>query len=119
MIPYSLTGAPNELILENIQKAANLCENLGIKLIVRLPLIPTMNDDEENIIKTAEFVSSLKGNVLLNILPYHNYGATKYEYLGKTYETEDLPLQTKEFWTYVKKLLERTEVCYSIGGYDI
>ena len=82
-----LTGVYNDIILANIRQAAMLCEKRQIKLVVRLPLIPTMNDSVENIRKTAEFVQTLAGSPLLNILPYHKFGAAKYEYIGKLYET--------------------------------
>lgn len=36
-----------------------------------------INDSKENLLKTAEFVGQLSGNVELNLLPYHNLGAQK------------------------------------------
>ena len=114
-----LTGVYNDIILENIVNAAKLCNELGIQFVVRLPLIPTMNDSNENICKTASFICTLEGNPLLNILPYHKFGAAKYEHLGKTYATDDLDSQSKEELKKVRDILDPTGVHYSIGGFDI
>ncbi len=114
-----LTGVYNDIILANIRQAAMLCEKRQIKLVVRLPLIPTMNDSVENIRKTAEFVQTLAGSPLLNILPYHKFGAAKYEYIGKLYETENVNSQTVEELKNIREILDASGVHYSVGGYDI
>ncbi|MCC8151442.1 MAG: glycyl-radical enzyme activating protein [Lachnospiraceae bacterium] len=114
-----LTGVDNKIILENIRCAAEYCENNGVEIVIRFPLIPTLNDDKENLEATAEFVCSLPGKPLLNILPYHNYGASKYERLGMSYETESLPLQKTEEMNRIRKEMDRMGVRYSVGGYDI
>lgn len=114
-----ITGVSNEIILDNISKAAAFCHENAVRLIVRLPLIPDMNDSEQNIRDTAVFADSLPGKPLLNILPYHNFGAAKYETIGKTYETEETALQTKEELNHVREILDEMQVTYSIGGYDI
>ena len=114
-----LTEVDNGRILENIQKAAVLCLEQGIRLIIRLPLIPTLNDSEGNLMATAWFVKALPGEPMLNILPYHNYGEMKYEQIGETYLLSDLKTPDKEYLNKVRSLLEKTEVPYSIGGYDI
>ena len=73
------TGVSNKLILENLKK---LSHN-GQKIIVRFPLIPGVNDDEEDILELGAFVSSL-GNVReLSILPYHKAGVEKVKRLKK------------------------------------
>jgi len=70
-----IVGVPNEPILENAKK---LAEN-GKKMQVRIPVIPMFNNDEENIRKTAEFCKSLGEAVtVVQLLPYHNLGVTKY-----------------------------------------
>lgn len=114
-----LTGVDNALILENIQKAAALCKKQGIPLIIRLPLIPGINDDRENLTATAELVKSLKGNVLLNILPYHNYGIHKYDHLGREYQMKDCQPPGRQQLDQVKALMDELGATCSIGGYNI
>ena len=114
-----LTGVDNQVILDNIQRAAQLCQSRHIPLIVRLPLIPTMNDSAENITATGRFVASLPGEPELNVLPYHNYGSLKYSYLGLEYPADALVPQTKEQLAEVAALLQATSVRFSIGGYAV
>lgn len=114
-----LTGADNGVILENIRRASAYCNEKHIDLIIRLPLIPTLNDTQENLAVTAAFVKSLAGEPLLNILPYHNYGEMKYEQVGETYSLKDIPLPKKEYLDGVREILDGTGVKYAVGGYNI
>ena len=70
-----IIGVPNELILDNARRLAAA----GKKLQVRIPVIPMFNNDVENIRKTAEFIKGLGDAVtVVQLLPYHNLGVTKY-----------------------------------------
>ena len=81
----ALTGVGNELILENAKKAAAL----GKRTTFRIPLVPGCNDEEENIVATAEFVKSMTSDdVFFEILPYHRLGEMKFEWLDRVYELE-------------------------------
>jgi len=73
------TGVSNKLILENLKK---LSYN-GQKIIVRFPLVPGANDDENDILELGVFVSSLKNVKELSILPYHKAGVEKFKRLKK------------------------------------
>lgn len=114
-----LTGVDNVLIHENIRKASKYCKEKGKQLVVRFPLIPTINDNKGNIIATASFVKSLTEHRELNVLPYHSYGSNKYQYIGMNYELEKLEAYTKEQLSEINELLQSTEVWYSIGGYNV
>lgn len=79
----ALTGVTNELILDNARRAAAL----GKKITFRLPLVPGCNDEEENVIATADFIKSVTGdNVFIEILPYHRLGEMKFEWLDRVYK---------------------------------
>jgi pyruvate formate lyase activating enzyme len=70
------TGVPNKLILDNAGKIAEA----GGVIQIRLPLIPHFNDSEENIRETGLFCKSLgKAATLIQLLPYHNLGVSKYQ----------------------------------------
>ena len=115
----ALTGVDNTVILDNLRKAAAFCNAHGVRLVVRLPLIPTINDSEDNLRATAEFVKGLDGSPLLNILPYHNYGEMKYEQVGETYGLHELKAPDKAALRRVAAILDETGVPYRIGGYNI
>ncbi len=73
------TGCANEQILENARFAAQS----GAKMLFRQPLIPGVNDSDDNIERTAEFIKSLaRDDIALQLMPYHRAGQTKYDALN-------------------------------------
>ena len=72
-----LTGAGNELILENLER---LLET-GAAVKVRVPLIPGANDDAGSLAALADFVAGHQGVQGVDLLPYHPLGLHKYEAL--------------------------------------
>ena len=77
-------GASNELILDNAGRIAVS----GVPLRFRVPLIPDFNDSEENLVRTAEFISGLCGGgkpCEVDILPFHPYAGAKYRIFGLDY----------------------------------
>ena len=69
------TGVSCEPILENARYIAGKCD-----MRISLPLIPDINDSEENLRLTLEFVSSI-GVEFIDLEPYHELGICKYEFL--------------------------------------
>ncbi len=81
------TGVSNEKILENLKTLSAT----GASINIRIPLIKGVNDDEENIEKTAKFVEALAGEKKqVNLLPYHNIAATKYQKLGGVFDPGEM-----------------------------
>ncbi len=81
------TGAGNERVLANFKKAYEMFPD--IDFIVRTPLIPGVNADEEHLRAVLEFIRPHKNVIDYELLPYHRFGLGKYEYLGKVYELDD------------------------------
>ena len=73
------TGVSNRPILENLKRLSTL----GREIRVRIPVVPGVNDDDENIRATAEFVKPLKNITGISLLPYHKGGCEKARNLGK------------------------------------
>ena len=73
-----LTGMGNELIQRNLGAAL---ETFLEKIRIRIPLMPGLNDSEENI---AAVASRLKpyGVRHVDVLPCHFFGSSKYNALG-------------------------------------
>lgn len=92
-----LTGAGNKAILENLDF---LYENKA-QIILRLPLIPGVNDSLEHLQAIAclsEKYPELSG---IEIMPYHNIGNDKAWKIGKPSLLNDLkttPEEVKEGW---------------------
>jgi len=97
-----LTGVDNRLILENAKR----CNDLGVSMIIRFPLIPSINDDVENLKELAKFICSELNNVRqLDILPYHTLGIPKYEALGREYLLKNISRPSQENLERVAKVL--------------
>ena len=96
------TGVDNHLILENLQKLANE----GREMILRIPVIPNVNDDMENIEKTADFIiDKLNGKVrTLQLLSFMRLGEEKYQSLGIEYKMKDLEIDRKKFQDHVNQI---------------
>ena len=77
------TGVSNVLILENYRRLTAS----GVKFCTRIPLIPTVNDTEENITATARFMREC-GVDYIELLPYNKLAGGKYLMLGRKYETD-------------------------------
>ena len=89
-----ITGVPNERILQNITKLCAYMTQRGRKVIIRRPIVPGYNDEEECTIGIAKFVSGLAGKPELNILPYHNLGEMKYGMIGEECEVQGLNMMS-------------------------
>jgi len=66
-------GASNTLIIDNLR---NLIIK-GANVRVRMPYIPSVNDDPDNLKQVSHFLKSL-GVTELELLPYHKLGTEKY-----------------------------------------
>lgn len=75
------TGVYNDLILANLQQLIRS----GKKFVVRIPVIPGVNDSEENYLQTARLLSKAGDNVFVELLPYNTLAPAKYEQLGRVY----------------------------------
>ena len=81
------TGISNKRILENLTR---LSQKTSVDIIVRIPIIPTFNDDVSELQHVADFLRPLRiRNV--ELLPYHSMGEHKYEGLGRVFTHFDVP----------------------------
>lgn len=71
------TGAGNARILENISRLSSS----GKPFIVRTPVIPGVNDKEEEISAIAGFIGRLPGLVYYELLNFNPLGGSKYQAL--------------------------------------
>ena len=101
------TGVSNEKVLENIRKLATLSEGApgpaagygsegGPEIVIRIPVIGGVNDDEENIRASAAFVRGSVPGAKMELLPYHSLGRIKYEAAGRPFEQNDFYTPSKE-----------------------
>ena len=96
-----LVGKSNKFELEF---AKYLSDN-DIAIWIRQVLVPGITDDETDLLKLKDFISSLKTVKKVELLPYHNMGKYKWEKLGLKYELENIRLATSDYVEKAKKIL--------------
>ena len=97
-----VTGKSNAVILENLHKLAQIHRNIHI----RIPLIPTVNDDPESIKSIGRYLQDL-GIKEVSIHPYHNLGVSKYKTIGWSYQLDQIKPPAAEKGAGVRNCLER------------
>ena len=105
-------GKPNDVVLENAQLIAAHAK----KLIIRVPVIPTFNDTEEEIRAIAQFASSLPNVDELHLLPYHPYGTDKYRWLGREYTLSHISPPSDAKMNRLLEVVKREGLRSQIGG---
>lgn len=112
-IHLACTGVDNRLILENAKAIAAM----GKPILARVVIVPTRNDQPEDIRKRLDFIHNLGSAVQqVDILEYHIYGIGKYEKLGMPYLLHDLPPVQRDMIAQIKQYAEEIGLKATIGG---
>jgi len=94
-------GVSNEVILSNLRQLSEA----GLKIHIRIPIIPGINNDEENLRQTGAFLASLPTVPPVELLPYHNIAEGKYAGLEMNYTLAEIhPPSQKQMQTIVTLL---------------
>ena len=75
------TGGENTLILANARRLAAW----GRPVVVRVPIVPGLTDDDENLSAIAEFLRDFGNLDHVELLPYHRFAEGKYRRLDRPY----------------------------------
>jgi len=102
------TGAGNERILGNLRQLGRG----STPVWVRVPVIPGVNDTEQNMLALREFLSDLPAVKRLDLLAYHNLGAGKHANLGGEYAYKEVKAPPKE-------RMEALAGCFAGAGYRV
>ena len=105
------TGASNGRILENLERLSAVHSNI----LVRFPLIPGVNDDDENVRATGAFLASLR-LTRVDVLPYHRAGLAKYRPAAAPVSASRNPAARRRRQTHVVRLLEGCGLIVRPGG---
>jgi pyruvate formate lyase activating enzyme len=79
------TGLSNEAVKENLLRAAEA----GVHLLIRIPLIHGVNDQDATLLGFCEYLKQFSGRARVEVLRYHEYGRDKWQKLGMDYRMED------------------------------
>jgi len=99
------TGVSNEIILKNLATVAKTHPDLT----VRIPVIPTYNDTLEDARNFAILLNELSV-CQVELLPFHQFGEKKYEYLDKNYKFLNLPQLHREDLIDYQKIIEKQNI---------
>ncbi len=89
------TGVDNELILSNLK----LLNSLGKDVILRCPVIPGVNDNDEHFAGIAKLTEKYSNILKVEVEPYHRLGENKYVGLGRESTKYAVPdKEMKEMW---------------------
>jgi pyruvate formate lyase activating enzyme len=102
------TGAPNELVLENARRLART----EVDVIVRIPVVPGVNDGEANLTETAAFLTGFPRLRGVELLPYHDLGLGKVQVLQR-------PGEQRRFRTPAPGELARARSLFSARGVSV
>jgi len=105
------TGIENSQILENLLRISFLT-----KTIVRIPVIPGVNDNSEEIHNIAEFARLMSNVDTLHLLPYHSFGENKYGLLGRIYPMGEADSIAESKMELLKREVESSGFHCHIGG---
>lgn len=107
------TGVGNKLILENLKLLAETGANINI----RIPLVKNVNADEDSLKEIAQFISKLSGGKPeVNLLPYHNIAANKYNKLGLKYKEFNMAEPSEKEQNKAIEIFHQLGIAAEIGG---
>ena len=106
------TGVSNALILRNLQELS--ARNHPI--VIRVPIVPGLNDDAEAIDALAEFAAALPNRHPIELLPYHHIAVDKYLRLGKPYRLFETRRPDAAHLDNIARQLQQFELSVMIGG---
>ncbi len=107
-----LTGVSNQVILENLRWLSKL----GKKVIIRVPVVPGLNDSQQELQQLAAFAASLPGLDDIELLPYHPIGMEKYCRLQRMYTLKEVNAPTEEHLLKMADFLRKSHLEVHIGG---
>ena len=102
----ALIGVSNKLILDNL---AFLLKS-SKPVLVRMPLIPSVNDGRGNLETTGDFLSANRQTIQMELLPYHSMGESKYARLNRPYGMEDISPPSEEEMDNAKNMLKQFNI---------
>ena len=98
----NLTGVSNKKELEFARYLSNINKTMWIRQV----LVPGYTDDEQDLIKLKEFISTLKSVERVEVLPYHDLGKFKWEQLGEVYPLEKVRTANNDDVKRAKEILK-------------
>lgn len=94
-----------------------LLRNKEIQVIPRIPLIPEYTTNKRNIQQIINFLVERQIEEV-HLLPFHQYGSSKYDYLGWEYRMKNVPTLNEDEIQAIKEHFEKFEIAANIDGLE-
>ena len=101
---------------DQIQGSLRLLTELGVSVIVRVPVIPGYTDSDENIRGIASLAASCANVQEVNLMRYHRLGESKWARLGLEYPATGTKPPTDDEMDRLRELVEAEGVKAAIQG---
>ena len=105
-------GVSNEIILDNLR----WLDGQGKEVVIRIPVIPGINDTSDNLDAVMEFLNSLAHRHEVHLLAYHQTAMDKYRRMDQPYLLPHVEPPTPEHMEKIGRLFEQNGFSVSIGG---
>ena len=105
-------GAESKLDLDNLRRLTGIHNHV----VLRIPLIPSVNDTEEEFGAILGIANSLPHISGMQILPFHQYGSGKYALAGMTYSLAEMQAQSEENAEHCRNMAAKAGFEVDIGG---
>lgn len=109
-----VTGVGNRMILENIRNLSQRRPRPAV--ILRVPVIPGINDSEQNLEQTAGFVQKLQNIERVELLPFHRYGLHSYAATGRVCGSAAIQAPSDERMRQLANIFGSRGITVQIGG---
>jgi pyruvate formate lyase activating enzyme len=106
------TGLSNRLLLSNVKAL----DRWGKEIIIRIPVIPGLNDSREDFAAVGRFLQPLSHVQQVQLLPYHKTGIHKHSRLEWEYSLADIEPPSAEHMQARKEWLSDFVSHVVIGG---
>ena len=106
------TGVSNQIILKNLVEL----DQLGKKIIIRIPIVPEITDTNENLFAIRGFISYLNNVIEVNLLPYHRAGEGKYIKYGRENKMGDTVSPERKNLENIRDFFSESKYKVKIGG---
>lgn len=108
-------GYDVETVKENFESALTFRE--WLEVIPRIPLIPEYTTNKSNLQAIVNYLLALNINEV-HLLPFHQYGSSKYEYLGWNYKMKDTATLSQEEVKMCQDIFETQGISTIVDGLD-
>ena len=95
------TGVGNQRILENLRRLSET----GKPIEIRMPIVPGLNDSEEEMESAGSFLGGLSNITGVRLLAYHSFARSKYASVGHPDTMPDAETPSQERLAHLAEIL--------------